>query len=165
MSEISTGLPQLITAIGVKTMNTLKIKRLKENAVIPSRATSGSAGLDLYACLDEEVTIAPRQTVLFHTGIAIELPSSGYAAFIYARSGLGIKHGIIPANCVGVIDSDYRGEICVGLYNFSDSAYTVKPRDRIAQMVIAPVAVMDTEETCTLSGSQRADGGFGSSGK
>ena len=99
---------------------TVKIKKVKDNAKIPKRATNGSAGMDLYACIDEKITINPGQLVLVPTGIAIELPDNSVAAFLYARSGLGIKHGICLSNGVGVVDSDYRGEICAGLCNVSD---------------------------------------------
>ncbi|MBQ1639419.1 MAG: dUTP diphosphatase, partial [Ruminococcus sp.] len=105
----------------------LKIKKLREGAHIPKRATAGSAGMDLYACIPEAVTLAPGQLRVIPTGIAIELPDASCAAFLYARSGLGVKHGICLANGVGVIDSDYRGEICVGLCNVSDAPYVIAP--------------------------------------
>lgn len=146
-------------------MNVLKIKKLKENAVIPKRATKGSAGMDLYACIDNDVVINPGQLVVIPTGIAIELPSENYMANIYARSGLGIKHGICLSNGVGVVDSDYRGEVCVGLCNVSDKQYTIEPNERIAQMVIAPVSVMDIEQVDVLDDTERGNGGFGSTGK
>ena len=128
-------------------MNRVKIKKLNENAVVPSRATEGSAGADLYACIEEPVTIRPGQLVKIPTGIAIELPSKELAAFLFARSGLGVKHGICLSNGVGVVDSDYRGEICVGLCNVSDKEYTIEPDERIAQLVIMPVANVIFEET------------------
>lgn len=143
----------------------LKIKKLKENAKIPERATEGSAGMDLYACIDSSITVNPNQIALVPTGIAIELPDNSAAAFLYARSGLGIKHGICLANGVGVVDSDYRGEICVGLCNVSDKPYTIEPNERIAQMVIAPVILPSIVETGDLSDTQRGEGGFGSSGR
>lgn len=142
----------------------LKIKKVKENAKIPKIATNGSAGMDLYACVDEKITVEPQKTVVIPTGIAIELPDSSYAAFIYARSGLGIRHGICLANGVGVIDSDYRGEICVGLCNVSDEPYTVEPFERVAQMVIAPVIVPIVTEVTELSDTERGAGGLGSTG-
>ena len=111
----------------------IKVKKLREQAVLPHRATSDSAGADLCACLTEPVTIEPNHTVMIGTGLAIEVPS-GYAAFVYGRSGLGVKHNITPANCVGVVDADYRGEMMVGLKNSSDKAFIVNPGDRIAQM-------------------------------
>ena len=104
---------------------TVKIKKVKDNAKIPKRATNGSAGMDLYACIDEKITINPGQLVLVPTGIAIELPDNSVAAFLYARSGLGIKHGICLSNGVGVVDSDYRGEICAGLCYVSDKPYEI----------------------------------------
>ena len=143
----------------------LKIKRLNENAVIPKAATGGSAGKDLYACLTENIIIAPGQRVLIPTGIAIQLESNAYVAYIYARSGLAIKSGITLSNCVGVVDSDYRGEVKVGLINLSDNEYTVKNGDRIAQMVIAPVVMADIEEVSELDETERAAGGFGSTGR
>lgn len=146
-------------------MDILKIKKLKDNAILPKRATEGSAGMDLYACIDEEMVIKPQNLVTIPTGIAIELPSANYMANIYARSGLGIKHGICLSNGVGVVDSDYRGEICVGLCNVSDKAYTVKPGERIAQMIIAPVSMMPIEEVNEISDTVRGVGGFGSTGK
>ncbi len=146
-------------------MNRVKIKKLNENAVVPSRATEGSAGADLYACIEEPVTIRPGQLVKIPTGIAIELPSKELAAFLFARSGLGVKHGICLSNGVGVVDSDYRGEICVGLCNVSDKEYTIEPDERIAQLVIMPVANVIFEETDILGETVRGEGGFGSSGR
>jgi dUTP pyrophosphatase len=143
----------------------LKIKKLSENAVIPKAATGGSAGMDLYACLDSDITLVPGQRALIPTGIAIALESNAYVAYIYARSGLAIKSGITLSNCVGVVDSDYRGEVKVGLINLSDSEYTVKNGDRIAQMVIAPVIMADVQEVSELDETERAAGGFGSTGR
>lgn len=142
----------------------VKIKKLRENAVLPKRATEGSAGADLYACIDDDITIRPGELAMIPTGIAIELPDSGMGAFLFARSGLGVKHGICLSNGVGVVDSDYRGEICVGLCNVSDRAYTVKPGERVAQMVIMPVVCADFMETNGLSDTARGSGGFGSTG-
>ena len=143
----------------------LKIKKLKENAKIPQRATNGSAGMDLYACIAESVTLAPGQLTVIPTGIAIELPDNTCAAFLYARSGLGVKHGICLSNGVGVIDSDYRGEVCVGLCNVSGKPYVIEPFERVAQMVIAPVLTPDITEVDELSDTARGEGGFGSSGR
>ena len=131
----------------------------------PSRATAGSAGMDLAACMDEAVTIAPRQLVRIPTGIAIALPGPEYVALVYARSGLGIKHGIALSNGVGVIDSDYRGEIMVGLTNLSDVPYTVQPGDRIAQLVVTPVVLPEVELAVELDDTSRGTGGFGSTGQ
>lgn len=144
-------------------MTTLKIKKMRENAILPQRATPGSAGLDLCACIDAPLLLPARGHAVVPTGIAIELPE-GTAGFVFARSGLGIKHGIALANGVGVIDSDYRGEICVGLCNVSDKPYTVEPFERVAQMVIAPVIVPTVTEVSKLSDTERGEGGFGSTG-
>ena len=146
-------------------MSTLRIKRLSPDAQLPARATGGSAGYDLRACLKEAAVIQPGQTFTVPTGLAIDLGSPDRAAFLFARSGLGIKHGIVPGNCVGVIDSDYRGEILVGLHNHSDKAYTIAPGDRIAQMVILPVLTPQVVEADTLEDSGRGAGGFGSTGR
>lgn len=143
----------------------IKIKKLKENAKIPKRATSGSAGMDLYACIDEPITLAPGQLAIVPTGIAIALSDNTCAAFLYARSGLGVKHGICLSNGVGVIDSDYRGEICAGLCNVSDKPYTIEPDERVCQMVIAPVLTPDVVEVSELDDTDRGEGGFGSTGK
>ena len=144
---------------------TIKIKKLRDNAVVPKRATPGSAGADLYACIDEPVTIAPGALVKVPTGIAIEVPSPQLGAFLFARSGLGVKHGICLSNGVGVVDSDYRGEICVGLCNVSDKPYTVQPLERVAQMVIMPVCCAEFVQSDDLSQTDRGEGGFDSSGK
>lgn len=146
-------------------MSVLKIKKLREKAKIPFRATSGAAGMDLYACIDAPTVIEPQKIAVIPTGIAVELESPDYVALIYARSGLAIRHGIAPANCVGVVDSDYRGEVCVGLLNQTDVPFTVSPDDRIAQMVIAPVALPEIEFVDELGETERAAGGFGSTGK
>ena len=131
----------------------------------PSRGTEGSAGLDLRACLDEPVIIAPRQLVRIPTGIAVALPGPEYVALVFARSGLGIKHGVSLSNGVGVIDSDYRGEIQVGLTNLSDTLYTVQPGDRIAQLVVTPVVTPELEIVEELEDTERGTGGFGSTGR
>ncbi len=143
----------------------LKIKKLKENARIPKRATEGAAGMDLFACITDAVALAPGQLTVIPTGIAIELPDNSCAAFLYARSGLGVKHGICLSNGVGVIDSDYRGEICVGLCNVSDTPYTIEPGERVAQMVIAPVLTLSVVEVGELGETERGSGGFGSTGR
>ncbi len=142
----------------------VSVKKLRENAVVPKMATEGSAAADLHACIDEPVTVEPGKAVTIPTGLAFAVPK-GYGAFIFARSGLGIKHGIVPSNCVGVIDSDYRGEVCVGLYNHSDKSYMISPGDRIAQMAIIPVLMASYVETGELSETERGTGGFGSTGK
>ncbi|MEZ3497385.1 MAG: dUTP diphosphatase [Lachnospiraceae bacterium] len=145
-------------------METLKIKKVHENAVIPHRATEGSAGLDLCACMDEPLTLAGGETALIPTGLAIALPSAQYGAFVFARSGLSIKHGIGLLNSVGVIDSDYRGEIKVGVINQIQEPYTIQPGERIAQLVVMPVSVMPVEEAADLDETERGAGGFGSTG-
>jgi len=142
----------------------IKVKKIREGAVVPKIATAGSAAADLYACIDEAVVIPARGSTVIPTGIAIAVPE-GYGAFIFARSGLGIKHGVAPRNCVGVIDSDYRGEVCVGLMNNSDKDYTVEPKDRIAQMAIMPVMAAEYVLCDELSDTERGEGGFGSTGK
>ncbi len=142
----------------------LRIKKLKAGAKIPKRATNGSAGMDLYACIDKPITLAPGQLAVVPTGIAIELPDNTSAAFLYARSGLGVKHGICLSNGVGVIDSDYRGEICAGLCNVSNEPYVINPDERICQMVIAPVLTPDIVEADELGDTSRGEGGFGSTG-
>ncbi|MEE0931338.1 MAG: dUTP diphosphatase [Acutalibacteraceae bacterium] len=143
----------------------LKIKKVRECANIPTRATEGSAGMDLYACIDSTVIIEPGQRVTIPTGIAVSLSNNEYAVFIFARSGLGIKHGISLSNGVGVVDSDYRGEICVGLINQSDKSYAISPNDRIAQMVVMPVCIPNVTLTDNLNTTLRSNGGFGSTGK
>lgn len=146
-------------------MKTLKIKKVRENAKIPTRATEGSAGLDLHACIDTPITLQKGDTALIPTGIAIGLDDPHYAAFIYARSGLAIKRGIGLLNSVGVIDSDYRGEICVGVIKLTDEPYEIQPFERIAQMVIEPVELPDLIEVDCLDETERGVGGFGSTGK
>lgn len=145
-------------------MEVLKIKKVQENAIIPKRATEGSAGLDLCACIDEPLTLKGGETALIPTGLAIELPDNQYGAFVFARSGLSIKHGIGLLNAVGVIDSDYRGEIKVGVINQIQEAYTIEPGERIAQLVILPVAMLPVVEADSLADSERGAGGFGSTG-
>lgn len=143
----------------------LKVKKVRDNAKIPFRATSGSAGMDLYACIDEPITLAGGEKAVIPTGIAIELPNEQLAAFVFARSGLAIKHGIGLLNSVGVIDSDYRGEICVGLINQLKEEYTINPDERIAQLVIMPVSMIEPVEVRELGDTERGEGGFGSTGK
>ncbi len=144
----------------------VKILRLRDNANIPAYQTDGSAACDLSACLDAPVTIEPGKSALIPTGIAIapDTDSTPVAALLYARSGLAVKHGIALANGVGVIDSDYRGEIKVGLVNLSSDPYTVEPGERIAQMIFTPVLRADFTEVRTLDDTSRGTGGFGSTG-
>ena len=147
----------------------LKIKALSpkigSEIPVPFYASAGAAAMDLHACLDGAVTIPAGQRRTIPTGIAIALPSADYVALIFARSGLGIKHGIAPANCVGVIDSDYRGEIMVGLQNSGDTDYTVQSADRIAQLMITPVIQASIQMVEELDDTARGAGGFGSTGK
>lgn len=142
----------------------LKIKKLREDAVIPARGTQGSAGFDLSAAIDGDIVIAPGEIAKIPTGISAEIGSSGYALLIYARSGLATKFGIAPANCVGVVDSDYRGEIIVSLINHGSDAFTVTQGMRIAQMILTPVCIPELEVCGELSDTQRGSGGFGSTG-
>ncbi|MCF2652534.1 dUTP diphosphatase [Anaeromassilibacillus senegalensis] len=142
----------------------LKLMRVRENAVLPKQATAGSAGYDLCACIEEPQTIAPGARAVFPSGLAAEIPA-GTAGFIFTRSGLGIKKGIHVTNGVGVIDSDYRGEIHVGLHNLSVEPYTVQPGERIAQMIIMPYFAPEIVEVASLSDTERGAGGFGSTGK
>ncbi len=145
-------------------MKELKVKKVRDNAKLPTRATEGSAGYDLYACIDKPLLLKGGDTAVIPTGIAIGLDDPHYAAFIYARSGLAIKHGIGLLNSVGVIDSDYRGEICVGVINQISEAYEIQPFERIAQMIIEPVALPELAEVETLDETVRGAGGFGSTG-
>ena len=145
-------------------MKELPVKLLRQNAALPACKTVGSVGFDVAACLDEAVTIGPGETKMIGSGFALAL-EPGYAAFIYARSGLGIKHGIIPANCVGVIDSDYRGEVIVGLKNASNELFTVKDGERIAQMVIVRCEQPELRLCQELDETMRGSGGFGSTGR
>lgn len=144
------------------TTNTIKFKKLSENAVIPSYGTEYSAGADLYSSM-EDVTINPNETVFIHTDISIEIPV-GLVGLIYARSGMACKKGVAPANKVGVIDSDYRGEIMVALYNHSNQAVTIAKGDRVAQLVIAPYINANFQEVDELEDTVRGEGGFGSTG-
>lgn len=142
----------------------VNIKKLDGRATMPTYGSEFSAGADLYALTDEDIVIKPRQTVLIHTGISIEIPE-GYGGFVYARSGLSTKRGLAPANKVGVIDADYRGEIMVPLYNQSSEEQTVSCGDRIAQLVIAPFLKCEFCEVDDLGATERGQSGFGSTGK
>ena len=144
-------------------MECLQIKLLRPNAKLPERKTTGSVGFDLAACLDENIVIAPGETRMIGIGFAMALPP-GYAALIYARSGLGIKHGMVPANCVGVIDPDYRGEVIVGLKNTSDEPFTVQDGDRVAQMVVSKCELPELIISENLEETPRGVCGFGSTG-
>ncbi|WHH61060.1 dUTP diphosphatase [Petroclostridium sp. X23] len=131
----------------------------------PFYATTGSAGMDLAACINEPITIKPGEKTVIPTGIAIQLPSNEYVALIFSRSGLGIKHGITMSNGVGVIDSDYTGEIKCGLVNLGTETYTIQPNDRIAQMVFMPVAIAALTVVNQLDSTERGAGGLGSTGQ
>lgn len=141
----------------------INIKKLNDNAVVPTYGSEFAAGADLYACIDEAVTIMPNETKLIKTGFSLELPI-GYAAFIYARSGLATKRGLAPANKVGVVDCDYRGEVMVALHNHSNTEQVVEKGERIAQMVIAPYITAEFCVVDELSDTVRGEGGFGSTG-
>lgn len=141
------------------------IKKVRDDAKVPVRATEGSAGLDLCACITEPITLNSGDTAVIPTGIAIALPSAEFGAFVFPRSGIAVKHGIGLLNSVGVIDSDYRGEVMVGVINQFRESYTIQPGERIAQMVIMPVSVMPVVEVDELDDTQRGAGGFGSTGK
>ena len=145
-------------------MNAICVKKLKASAKLPTYGSAGAAGADLYACLEESVVIAPGQTVMIPTGLAMEIPE-GCAGLIYARSGLACKQGLAPANKVGVVDSDYRGEFMVALHNHGDAERTVSHGERIAQLVITPVLTPGFTEVDELTDTARAGGGFGSTGK
>ena len=142
----------------------VNVKKLREGARLPAYGSEYAAGADLYACEEQPVEIGSGKTAFIHTGIAVELPE-GTAGFVYARSGLSCKQDLAPANKVGVIDCDYRGEILVALHNHGKEERTVEHGDRIAQLVVAPVYVVQFEETEELSDTVRGAGGFGSTGK
>lgn len=145
-------------------MEKIKVKRLREGTVIPTYGTEFSAGADLYACLDEAVTIEPGETKAIPTGIAVELPA-GTAGLVFARSSLGTKRGLAPANKVGVIDSDYRGEMMVVLHNHGKVTQQIAPGERVAQLLVVPVFTPGFIEAEELSDTLRGAGGFGSTGK
>lgn len=147
----------------------LKIKavspKIGTEIPFPYYASTGAAAMDLHACVDAPVTIQAGERAMLPTGIAIALPDPGYVALVFARSGLGIKKGINLSNGVGVIDSDYRGEISVGLFNSSREEYTVQPGERIAQLAVMPVVRAELEQVDTLDETERGAGGFGSTGR
>ena len=145
-------------------MEAIRVKKLRPGATLPAYGSVGAAGADLTACLDTPVTIAPGQTALIPTGIALEVPAN-CAGLIYARSGMACKQGLAPANKVGVIDSDYRGEILVALHNHGCQSRVIEPGQRIAQLLITPVLTPAYEEVPELSDTLRDAGGFGSTGK
>lgn len=144
-------------------MDQIKVKRLRENAVIPTYGTAFSAGADLYACLDHPITVAPGETAKIPTGLALELPAQT-AGLVFARSSLGTKRGLAPANKVGVIDPDYRGEVWVVLFNHSPIPQQINPGERVAQLLVVPVFTPGFVEADELSDTVRGAGGFGSTG-
>lgn len=139
----------------------INIKLLNENAVVPTYGSTYSAGADIYACLDETITIKPSETVFINTGISLEIPE-GFVGLVYARSGLGCKKGLAPSNKVGVIDSDYRGELLVALHNHSNETHEINNHDRIAQIVFTPYLKGNFQITTELTDTVRGNGGFGS---
>lgn len=145
-------------------MTEISVKKLKENAILPTYGSEFAAGADLYACLEEAVTIEPHQTKLIPTGLAMEIPL-GWAGLIYARSGLATKRNLAPANKVGVVDPDYRGEIMVSLHNHGTEPQTIEAGERIAQLVLTPYLTARFLETEELSETVRGTGGFGSTGR
>ena len=145
-------------------MEKIAVKKLRENAVIPTYGSAEAAGADLYACLEETIVVAPGETVFVPTGLAMEVPK-GCAGLVFARSSLGAKRGLVPANKVGVIDSDYRGEFFVALHNHGKQPQEIGHGERIAQLLIVPVFTPGFTEVTELSDTQRGSGGFGSTGK
>lgn len=148
-------------------MEEIVVKCVRTSSIepkLPEYATSGSAGMDLSACIPSEIVIKPGEIVKVNTGIAIQIPNSGIGGFVFPRSGLSSKHGISLANCVGVIDSDYTGEIICPVINHSSTEYTIKPGDRIAQIVFMPVFKALLQEVDKLEATDRGSGGFGSTG-
>jgi dUTP pyrophosphatase len=142
---------------------TIRVKKLDPRAELPTCGSEFAAGADLRACLDAPTTIEPGQTVMIHTGLAMEIPV-GYAGLVYARSGLASKRGLAPANKVGVVDADYRGELMVALHNHGSEPQTIEHGERIAQLVVTPFLAVQYEEADTLSDTVRGTGGFGSTG-
>ena len=142
----------------------IKIKKLRENATVPTRGSASAAGYDLYACLDAPVTIAPHATAMIGTGLSVAIPE-GYFGAVFARSGLAAKQALRPANCVGVCDSDYRGEYIVALHNDGDCERTVESGERIAQLVVIPYLSVEFDVVYELDETARGAGGFGSTGK
>ena len=140
----------------------INIKLINSIAIMPTRGSTDAAGYDLYTY--ESGDINPNETVKFHTGISMEIPK-GFVGLVFARSGLGINHGIVPSNCVGVIDSDYRGEIMVALHNHSNETYSVKENERVAQIVIVPFLSVEFKKVTELTNTERGVKGFGSTGK
>lgn len=145
-------------------MNEIRVKKVKSNAILPTYGSAEAAGADLYACLEETVVIEPGESVFIPIGLAMEIPK-GYAGLIYARSGLACKRGLAPANKVGVVDSDYRGEFMIVLHNHGTVKQEISHGERIAQLIITPVLTPGFQEVSELSDTERSGGGFGSTGK
>ncbi|MBE7100351.1 MAG: dUTP diphosphatase [Clostridiales bacterium] len=145
-------------------MPKIAVKKLNEKAILPTYGSEFSAGADLYALCEEDILFLPGETKFVHTGLAMEIPE-GYAGLIYARSGLACKRGLAPANKVGVVDADYRGEVMVALHNHSDSVQKISAGERIAQLVVTPFLKAEFFEEETLSDTVRGEGGFGSTGR
>ena len=145
-------------------MDPIQVKKMKDNVIMPTYGSDEAAGADLYACLDASVTILPGQSVFIPTGLSMQIPK-GYAGLIYARSGLACKRGLAPANKVGVVDSDYRGEFMIVLHNHGQEPQIINHGERIAQLVITPVFTPGFVEVDNLANTNRAGGGFGSTGK
>ncbi len=142
----------------------IHIKKLTETAILPERGSAYAAGYDLFADIQEELVIKPHETKMISTGLSMEIPA-GYFGGIFARSGLSAKEGLRPANCVGVVDADYRGPVCVALHNDGEVERKVQPKQKIAQMVIVPFLAVEFDEVEELSETVRGEGGFGSTGK
>jgi dUTP pyrophosphatase len=142
----------------------IQIKRLSDKAIIPTRGSNQAAGYDLYVCSDNDVIIPPHSSVKVGTGLSVSIPE-GYFGAVYARSGLASKQGLRPANCVGVVDPDYRGEIIVALHNDTDTEKTIEKNERIAQFVVMPYLAVEFQETDELDSTERGAAGFGSTGK
>ena len=141
----------------------VKIKRLSEDARLPIHGSEAAAGYDVFACIEELVTIPPHATTKISTGLSVEIPE-GYFMGVFARSGLATKEGLRPSNCTGVVDSDYRGEVIVALHNDSDVSRYVRPQEKIAQLIILPFMYWDIQDVNELSDTERGAGGFGSTG-
>lgn len=142
----------------------INIKKLSETAKLPERGSAFAAGYDLFADLKEAIEIKPHETIMINTGVAMEIPE-GYWGGVFARSGLSAKEGLRPANCVGVVDADYRGPVCVALHNDGEVVRTIMPQQKIAQLVVVPFLAVEFEEVAELSDTVRGAGGFGSTGK
>lgn len=142
----------------------LQIKKINAEAIIPTKGSQEAAGYDIYACADNDIVISPHNTVKVGTGLSMAIPN-GYFGAVFARSGLSAKEGLRPANCVGVVDSDYRGELIVALHNDTDVEKTIDKNERIAQLVVMPYLSVEFQETDELDDTERGSGGFGSTGK